>query len=282
MTKIKEDLNFKDKGFNSKRRISFYRIFIFVIFIFFIVVSTFIIRNSFLESSGIAGYEIAKKTYLEATESIKKVKEAVKFTAYNIDLFVKQNHIDSKKKEDKQKLVAYLSDVRKLLDTTIANSGSFNSYVAVGPNITCDIYEPLEDYLDATTRPWYKNAMLNPGTVAISDPYIDLLRNVVVFTLSCATENGVVYAVDFYQKLLLSNNINTSSLGDFSFYLLNENNLILTFYSYQKEKYDVAQSYVNDIISTVKQKKSFSDEKFIVDKNGDKLNYFYYQDPNSN
>ncbi|WP_286173080.1 methyl-accepting chemotaxis protein [Caproiciproducens sp. MSJ-32] len=85
-------------------------------------------------------------------------------------------------------------------------------------------YEEIDESFDARTRVWYKNAIINPDKVVISEPYEDIVTKKIVITYSKAFKNeaGKVIGVVCVDKNLdiLSELVNSQTLTNGSFALV--------------------------------------------------------------
>ncbi|WP_141603657.1 methyl-accepting chemotaxis protein [Terrilactibacillus laevilacticus] len=146
----------------------------------------------------------AKNSVELINESINQLlsgqKQAVGFLADTLKL----NHMEQNK-----------ADIQELLENQKTENPNA-AMIIVGNKDGSYMYEPRNmkipsDY-DPRTRPWYKDAMVNPGDIVITQPYYSAADNKYLVTVARTTNDGKgVVGVDIdaagFQKILSKNKI---------------------------------------------------------------------------
>ncbi|WCK53560.1 cache domain-containing protein [Aneurinibacillus sp. Ricciae_BoGa-3] len=77
---------------------------------------------------------------------------------------------------------------------------------------------------DPRTRPWYKQAMDNKGTVVATDPYVDAISGNIVVTIARATDDGAGVAAVDLNLAKLSETVKAVQIGKSGYaFLLDKN-----------------------------------------------------------
>lgn len=273
------------RNYLQNKNISTSGIFIIAVFIVFTIVSAVSIRWNYLESSRIAGKEIAEKIYLQITNDLLKTSQSAKYISYQLSDTIKKEQLDVNNNQHKQQLEALIKEYHEILYESLNNYNSIECYVAIGPHIVSDEPKEGDDKIDATTRPWYQKAVANIGKVVLTEPYHDIHTNSATFTLSVSFDGLNVFAIDFFLDLYnVHFGIEEALLGNYSYFLIDGEGDILTYKSNNKITIDEAQSFACDVLKTIKedQRKTEFLEVPVKDEDGKYINFYYYYDSNYN
>ena len=151
-------------------------------------------RDGLIMSGRMAASQSADQfsAYLSTNEDL------IKFTAYTLDGMITENKSDA---EIQDYLVGQSTAIRNaVLENSTGLYGYINGRFFSGTN-----WVPPDDYV-ATDRPWYTNAMSNPGQLTILEPYVDVQSGNTMLALGktlCDGESviSVDISLDQMQKL---------------------------------------------------------------------------------
>ncbi len=151
-------------------------------------------REGLIMSGRMAASQAADQfsAYLSTNEDL------IKFTAYTLDEMITANKSDA---EIQDYLVGQSTAIRNaVLENSTGLYGYINGRFFSGTN-----WVPPDDYV-ATDRPWYTNAMSNPGQLTILEPYVDVQSGNTMLALGktlCDGESviSVDISLDQMQKL---------------------------------------------------------------------------------
>ena len=151
-------------------------------------------REGLIMSGRMAASQAADQfsAYLSTNEDL------IKFTAYTLDEMITANKSDA---EIQDYLVGQSTAIR---NAVIENSTGLYGYIN-GRFFSGTNWVPPDDYV-ATDRPWYTNAMSNPGQLTILEPYVDVQSGNTMLALGktlCDGESviSVDISLDQMQKL---------------------------------------------------------------------------------
>lgn len=269
---------------NSKN-ISTSGIFIIAVFIVFTIVSAISIRWSYLESSRIAGKEIAEKIYLQITNDLLKASQSAKYISYHLSETIKKEHLDINNIQNKEELEALLKEYHAILYESLNNYNTIECYAAIGSRIVSDEPKEGDDKIDATKRPWYQKAIADIGKVVLTEPYHDIHTSSATFTLSASFDGTNVFAIDFFLDLYnVHFGIEEALLGNYSYFLIDGDGDILTYKTSNKITINQAQDFAFDVLKIIKEDHQETEflEVPIKDDDGEYINFYYYYDPSYN
>ena len=142
-------------------------------------------REGIIKSGRMAASQSADQfaAYLATNEDL------IQFTAYTLDEMITENKSDA---EIQDYLVGQSTAIRS---TVLENSTGLYGYIN-GRFFSGTNWVPPADYV-ATDRPWYTNAMSNPGQLTILEPYVDVQSGNTMLALGKTLCDGVsVISVD--------------------------------------------------------------------------------------
>ncbi len=215
------------KALRPRRFFSSYGAAMFIVFIVFSIIALLLLRNSMLNASRDAGLQLTQRISFAAVSEARKEQDFItliaNFAGQRIQIM---RDVKRTPAEIELQLSEIVSNAQKSVEEMFPQL-SFVFYVVYQGKMLNAVPKLQQGY-DPAARPWYQQAMAQPGRAVMLDPYIDALTGRLVLTMAAGLpQYDFVLACDIYTELSGEQPLTSAIPSGYSAYITDVNGNVI-------------------------------------------------------